>query len=57
MWESSTSVANFYGVEQKNNEKKFQFGDYVLWFPKGEKTHLGFSRKDGLVHSLNFTLL
>ncbi len=21
--------------------KKFQFGNYVLWFPKGKKTHLG----------------
>jgi hypothetical protein len=26
--------------QQKNIEEKFQFGDYVLWFPKGEKTHL-----------------
>ncbi len=25
--------------QQKNTKKKFQFGDYVLWFPKGEKTH------------------
>jgi hypothetical protein len=25
----------------KNVEKKFSFGDYVLWFPKGNKSHLG----------------
>jgi len=25
----------------KNTKKKFQFGDYVSWFPKGENTHLG----------------
>jgi len=24
--------------QPKNTEKKFQFGDYVLRFPKGEKT-------------------
>jgi hypothetical protein len=29
----------------KNIEKKFQFGDYVLWFPKGEKTHMGKFKK------------
>jgi hypothetical protein len=22
-------------------EKQFSFGDYVLWFPKGNKSHLG----------------
>jgi hypothetical protein len=27
--------------QQKNIGKKFQFGDYVLWFPEGEKTHIG----------------
>jgi hypothetical protein len=27
--------------QQKNTKKKFQFGNNVLWFPKGEKTHLG----------------
>jgi hypothetical protein len=27
--------------QQKNKEKKFQFGDCILWFPMGEKTHLG----------------
>ncbi len=26
-------------------EKKFQFGDYVLWFPKGEKTNMGKFKK------------
>jgi len=29
----------------KNIKKKFQFGDYVLWFPKGEKTHMGKFKK------------
>jgi hypothetical protein len=29
----------------KNTKKKFQFGDYVLWFPKGGKTHLGKFKK------------
>jgi hypothetical protein len=27
--------------QQKNLEKQFSFGDYVLWFPKGNKSHLG----------------
>jgi hypothetical protein len=31
--------------QQKNTEKKFQFGDYVLWFPKGKKTHMGKFKK------------
>ncbi len=32
--------------QQKNPEKLFSFGDYVLWFPKGNKSHLGkFTRK------------
>ncbi len=32
--------------QQKNLEKQFSFGDYVLWFPKGNKSHLGkFTRK------------
>ncbi len=31
--------------QQKNIEKKFQFGDYVLWFPKGEKTYSGKFKK------------
>jgi hypothetical protein len=25
---------------QRNLEKQFNFGDYVLWFPKGNKSHL-----------------
>jgi hypothetical protein len=30
----------------KEFEKQFSFGDYVLWFPKGIKSHLGkFTRK------------
>jgi hypothetical protein len=29
----------------ENIEKKFQFGDYVLWFPKGKKTHMGKLKK------------
>jgi hypothetical protein len=40
-----TNGAYFVWNQQKNIEKKFQFGDYVLWFPKGEKTHLGKFRK------------
>ncbi len=31
--------------QQKHIENKFQFGYYVLWFPKGEKTHLGKFKK------------
>ncbi len=32
--------------QQKNPEKKNSFGDYVMWFPKGNKSHLGkFTRK------------
>jgi hypothetical protein len=30
---------------QKNTKKKFQFGDYVLWLPKGEKIHMGKFKK------------
>jgi hypothetical protein len=26
--------------QQKNLEKHFSFGDYVLWFPKGNRSHL-----------------
>jgi hypothetical protein len=44
MWEL-ISGAYFYGINKKNTEKKFQFGDYVLWFPKGEKTYLGKFKK------------
>jgi hypothetical protein len=31
--------------QHKHIEKKFQFGNYVFWFPKGEKTHLGKLKK------------
>ncbi len=37
--------SRFLWSQQKNIKKKFQFGDYVLWFPKGEKTHLGKFKK------------
>ncbi len=26
--------------QQKNPKKQFSFSDYVLWFPKGNKSHL-----------------
>jgi hypothetical protein len=38
MWEP-TSGGKFMLSQQKIIEKKFQFGNYVLWFPKGGKTH------------------
>jgi hypothetical protein len=31
--------------QYKNTKKKFQFGDYVSWFSKGENTHLGKFKK------------
>jgi hypothetical protein len=32
--------------QQKNLEKQFNFGDYFMWFPKANKSHLGkFIRK------------
>jgi hypothetical protein len=32
--------------QQNNSEKQLSFGDYFLWFPKGNKSHLGkFTRK------------
>jgi hypothetical protein len=31
--------------QPKNTKNKFQFGDYVLSFPKGENTHLGKFKK------------
>jgi hypothetical protein len=37
--------SKFLWSQQKNTENKFQFKDYVLWFPKGEKTHLGKFKK------------
>jgi hypothetical protein len=27
-----------YGVNKKNLKKQFSFSDYVLWFPKGNKS-------------------
>jgi hypothetical protein len=36
--------------QQKNLEKQFSFGDYVLWFPKGNKSHLGILLRNGLDH-------
>jgi len=34
------------GVNKNIEKKKFKFGDYVLWFPKGKKTCLGkFTKK------------
>jgi hypothetical protein len=44
MWEPTSGVG-FYGVDKKIIEKKLQFGDYVLWFPKGKKTPLGKFKK------------
>ncbi len=35
----------FLWSQQKNTEKMFQFGYYVLWFPKEKKTHLGILKK------------
>jgi hypothetical protein len=37
--------SKFLWSQQKHIEKKFQFGDYVLWFPKGGKSHLGKFKK------------
>ncbi len=32
--------------QQKNTKKHFKFNDFVLWFPKGSKSHLGkFAKK------------
>ncbi len=32
--------------QQNNLEKQFSFNDYILWFPKGNKSHLGnFTKK------------
>jgi len=37
--------SKFMWSQQKNTKKKFQFGNYVLWFPKGGKTHIGKIKK------------
>jgi hypothetical protein len=34
----------------ENTEKKFQFGNYFLWFPKGEKTHMAKFKKRWSLH-------
>jgi hypothetical protein len=44
MWEPTNGV-DFCGVDQKHIDKKFQFGNYLLWFPEGEKTYLGKFKK------------
>jgi hypothetical protein len=44
-----TSGLDFYGIN-KNTQNKFQFGDYVRWFPKGKKYTWENLRKDGLVY-------
>jgi len=43
MWEPTNGV-DLSRVNRKN-KKKFQFGDYILCFPKGKKTHLGKFKK------------
>ncbi len=37
--------SKFMKGQHKNTKKKFQFGDYVLWLPKVENTHLGKFKK------------
>ncbi len=56
MWELTNGV-DFYGVNRKNIEKKFQFGTYVLWFPKGEKTHTSGQIQEKMVWSIQGILL
>ncbi len=45
MWVTETSSIQQWNItlwnQQKNLEKQFSFGDYVLLFPKGNKSHLG----------------
>ncbi len=55
LWEDKMQVAKTTQVQQwnlalwsqqKNLEKQLCFGGYVLWFPKGNKSHLGkFTKK------------
>jgi hypothetical protein len=33
--------SRFLWNQHENTKKKFQFKDYVMWFPKGKKSHLG----------------
>ncbi len=35
----------------KKSKKQFNFGDYVLWFLKGNKSHLGKFTRNGLDHT------
>ncbi len=42
----------------KYTKKKFKFGDYALWFLKGQKTHLGkFTKKWFGPYKIQFYLL
>jgi len=50
MWEQTNGI-DFYGVNRKNIKNKFQFGNDVLWFPKGENTHLGKFKEIWFGHS------
>ncbi len=43
--------------QQKNPEKQSSFGDYVLWFPKGNKSHQGkFIRKQFEPYKIQYEL-
>ncbi len=37
--------SRFLWSQHKNTKKKFKFGDYVLWFCKGENKHMGKFKK------------
>jgi hypothetical protein len=56
MWESPTSAANFYGINKKIMRKSSNLEIMFYGFLR-EKKHIWDSKKDGLVHSLNFTPL
>jgi hypothetical protein len=38
------SGVDFYGVN-RNTKRKVQFGNYIMWFPKGEKTSRQIQKK------------
>ncbi len=40
-----TNGIDLCGINKKNTKKKFQFGNYVMWFPKGKKSHMGKFKK------------
>ncbi len=43
--------------QQKNTKILFKFGDFVLWFPKGNKSHVGkFTRKWFGPHRVQYVL-